>query len=112
MTDILWRDDLLELVEGELRLSLPHVVPEHFLQPLDVFPGQGPVLPNNNNNYNKQYNVHISHLVGDADNEGHDLLHGVDCIVVLVNAGQELGQNSPAVPDLIEPIGRNVVIFA
>ena len=78
------RNDLLELVQCELCLSLPHVVPEDGLQPLDVVPGERSVLD----------------LAGDADDEGHKLLHGVDGVLVLVNAGQKLGKNSLAVPDL------------
>ena len=78
------RDNLLELVERELRLALPHIVPEDCLQPLDVVPGERAVLD----------------LAGDADNEGHKLLHGVDGVLVLVNAGQQLWNNSLAVPDL------------
>ena len=78
------RNNLLELVECELRLPLPHVVPEHGLQPLDVVLGERSVL----------------YLAGDADDEGHKLLHGVDRVLVLVNAGQQLWKNSLAVPDL------------
>ena len=37
---IFGRNNLLELVECELRLALPHVVPEDCLQPLDVVPGE------------------------------------------------------------------------
>ena len=37
-------NDLLELVECELGLALPHVVPEDRLQPLDILPGESPVL--------------------------------------------------------------------
>ena len=78
------RNNLLELVECELRLALAHVVPEDGLQPLDVVPGECSVLD----------------LAGDADYEGHELLHGVDRVLVLVNAGQQLWNNSLAVPDL------------
>ena len=81
---IFGRNNLLELVECELCLALPHVVPEDRLQPLDVVPGEGAVL----------------HLAGDADDEGHKLLQGVDCVPVFVNAGQKLGNNSLAVADL------------
>ena len=78
------RDNLLELVERELRLALPHIVPEDCLQPLDVVPGERAILD----------------FAGDANNEGHKLLHGVDGVLVLVNAGQQLWNNSLAVPDL------------
>ena len=78
------RNNLLELVECELCLALPHVVPEDRLQPLDVVPGERSVL----------------YLAGDADDEGHKLLQGVDRVLVLVNAGQKLGNDSLAVPDL------------
>ena len=78
------RDNLLELVERELRLALPHVVPEDCLQPLDVVPGERALLD----------------FAGDADNEGHKLLHCVHGVLVLVNAGQQLWNNSLAVPDL------------
>ena len=78
------RNNLLELVQCKLCLALPHVVPEDGLQPLDVVPGECSVLD----------------LAGDADYEGHELLHGVDRVLVLVNAGQQLWNNSLAVPDL------------
>ena len=78
------RNNLLELVECEFCLALAHVVPEDGLQPLDVVLGERSVL----------------YLAGDADNEGHELLHGVDRVLVLVNAGQQLWNNSLAVPDL------------
>ena len=81
---IFGRNNLLELVECELRLALPHVVPEDCLQPLDVVPGERAILD----------------FAGDANNEGHKLLHGVDGVLVLVNAGQQLWNNSLAVPDL------------
>ena len=43
-TDIFGRNNLLELLEGELCLPLAHIIPEDCLQPLDVLPSQGSVL--------------------------------------------------------------------
>ena len=43
-TYIFRRNDLLELVERELSLTLAHIVPEDRLKPLNVLPGKSSVL--------------------------------------------------------------------
>ena len=90
-THILWRDNLLELLERELGLSGAHVIPEDLLQPLDVLPGQKPVPAAGEtgqiNDCHYNVNQH-SHFARQADEESHELLHSIDCILIFVDASQ------------------------
>lgn len=74
-TYIFGRNDLLELVERELSLTFAHIVPEDGLKPLNILPGKSSVLSKIIKFYISQRKAHtVSHLAGDADDEGHELL--------------------------------------
>ena len=108
------RDNLLELLERELGLALAHVVPEHLLEPLDVLLGQGPVLAEGGAHQvtHCHYNANKdSHFARQADEESHELLHSVDCILIFVDASQQSRQHSSRNPNLEIVLNKNIIAF-
>ena len=93
--------NFLELVQSELLLPLPHVLPEDLLQPGDVLLVEHASLPATKPITNP-FAIACHHLqrVGDDDHEGHDLLDGGHVILVPVDAAHQLCPHTSTRPDL------------
>ena len=94
--------NFLELVQSELLLALPHILPEHLLQPGDVLLVENPFLPARREEIMMQYGNLLQDLqrVRYHNNKGHELLHRGVVVAVLVNATHQLRHHASTGPNL------------